>query len=70
MVRLYLQITAYAARREGLWGELLAALDLCEGRHALDAYWATDARKALTGRMPPEWLELAEEEFYNRRDGV
>jgi hypothetical protein len=68
-LRLYLEITAYAARREGLWDELMAAMDLCEGRLALQLYWATERRKALVGRMPPEWRELAEEELDRRLGG-
>lgn len=66
LMRLYLEITAYAARREGLWDELLARMDECEGRLALTTWWATEARRALTGRMPPEWRELAEEELDRR----
>lgn len=68
-MRLYLEITAYAARREGLWDELIAAMDLCDERLALETWWATEARRALTGRMPPEWRGLAEEELARRIDG-
>lgn len=68
-MRLYLQITAYAARREGLWDQLMAKMDECDTPTLLTWWWQSEERQALTGRMPPEWRELAEEEFWRRCGG-
>ena len=65
-MKLHVQISAYACRREGLWDELIARMDECDGRVALQTWWASDAAQSLIGRMPDAWRELAEEELERR----
>ena len=68
MIRLYLQVTAYAARREGLWDEMVMWMDECDTRRELESWWQGEQCRKLVGRMPPEWRELAEEEYWRRHD--
>ena len=68
MIRLYLQVTAYAARREGLWGEMVMWMDECDTRRELESWWKSEQARRIVGRMPPEWQELAAEEYWRRRD--
>ena len=65
-MKLHLRLNFRQARRQGLWEEYLAALDLCDGRVALQTWWASDAAQSLIGRMPDAWRELAEEELERR----
>lgn len=68
-MKFHVQISAHACRKQGLWDEFLARMDECDGRVALQTWWASDAALALVGQMPDAWRELAEEEL-DRRCGA
>ena len=65
-MKLHIRLNFRQARLQGLWEELLARMDDCDGRVALTTWFASDAAQALIGRMPESWREMAEEELEKR----
>lgn len=62
-------VTAYRARKDGLWLAFTASGRANITCADLDTWWATDAMFMLRG-MPEDWREHAEEFYATQREAL